>query len=197
MKEEKNINSLINIFNQYSELAIFISLFISVIIALLGIVPSVFVTGANIVFFGPINGFLISLLGEVIGGWISFKVYRKGINKFAGNIEGKYELIDKIVKSEGRNVGILIFEGRLIPFIPSGLVTLAAAMSKVNSFTFIISTFLGKIPSILLEVLASYGVIMASQKNLKLVIGVLSLILFLLTLKKLKDKTNKKWEIYH
>ena len=190
--EEKNINSFINIFNQYSELAIFISLFISVIIALLGIVPSVFVTGANIVFFGPINGFLISLLGEVIGGWISFKVYRKGINKFAGNIEGKYELIDKIVKSEGRNVGILIFEGRLIPFIPSGLVTLAAAMSKVNSFTFIISTFLGKIPSILLEVLASYGVIMASQKNLKLVIGVLSLILFLLTLKKLKDKTNKK-----
>lgn len=192
MEEEKNINSLINIFNQYSELAIFISLFISVIIALLGIVPSVFVTGANIVFFGPINGFLISLLGEVIGGWISFKVYRKGINKFAGNIEGKYELIDKIVKSEGRNVGILIFEGRLIPFIPSGLVTLAAAMSKVNSFTFIISTFLGKIPSILLEVLASYGVIMASQKNLKLVIGVLSLILFLLTLKKLKDKTSKK-----
>ena len=66
MKEEKNINSLINIFNQYSELAIFISLFISVIIALLGIVPSVFVTGANIVFFGPINGFLISLLGEII-----------------------------------------------------------------------------------------------------------------------------------
>lgn len=192
MKEEKNINSLINIFNQYSDLAIFISLFISVIIALLGIVSSVFVTGANIVFFGPINGFLISLLGEVIGGWISFKVYRKGINKFAGNIEGKYELIDKIVKSEGRNVGILIFEGRLIPFIPSGLVTLAAAMSRVNSFTFIISTFLGKIPSILLEVLASYGVIMASQKNLKLVIGVLSLILFLLTLKKLKDKTNKK-----
>ncbi len=64
-------------------------------------------------------------------------------------------------------------------------------MSKVNSFTFIISTFLGKIPSILLEVLASYGVIMASQKNLKLVIGVLSLILFLLTLKKLKDKTKK------
>ena len=192
MKEEKNINSLINIFNQYSDLAIFISLFISVIIALLGIVPSVFVTGANIVFFGPINGFLISLLGEVIGGWISFKVYRKGINKFAGNIEGKYELIDKIVKSEGRNVGILIFEGRLIPFIPSGLVTLAAAMSRVNSLTFIISTFLGKIPSILLEVLASYGVIMASQKNLKLVIGVLSLILFLLTLKKLKDKTSKK-----
>lgn len=180
------INSLINIFNQYSELAIFISLFISVIIALLGIVPSVFVTGANIVFFGPINGFFISLLGEVIGGWISFKVYRKGINKFAGNIEGKYELIDKIVKSEGRSVGVLIFEGRLIPFIPSGLVTLAAAVSKVNSLIFIIATFLGKIPSILLEVLASYGVILAYQKNIKLVIGIFSLILLFLTVKRIR-----------
>ncbi|MDK0625960.1 VTT domain-containing protein [Clostridium perfringens] len=180
------MNSLINIFNQYSELAIFISLFISVIIALLGIVPSVFVTGANIVFFGPINGFLISLLGEVIGGWISFKVYRKGIKRFAGNIEGKYELIDKIVKSEGRSVGILIFEGRLIPFIPSGLVTLAAAMSKVNNLIFIIATFLGKIPSILLEVLASYGVILAYQKNIKLVIGIFSLILLFLTVKRIR-----------
>lgn len=180
------INSLINIFNQYSDLAIFISLFISVIIALLGVVPSVFVTGANIVFFGPINGFFISLLGEVIGGWISFKVYRKGINKFAGNIEGKYELIDKIVKSEGRSVGVLIFEGRLIPFIPSGLVTLAAAVSKVNSLIFIIATFLGKIPSILLEVLASYGVILAYQKNIKLVIGIFSLILLFLTVKRIR-----------
>ncbi|HAT4306520.1 VTT domain-containing protein [Clostridium perfringens] len=161
-------------------------MFISVIIALLGIVPSVFVTGANIVFFGPINGFLISLLGEVIGGWISFKVYRKGIKRFAGNIEGKYELIDKIVKSEGRSVGILIFEGRLIPFIPSGLVTLAAAMSKVNSLIFIIATFLGKIPSILLEVLASYGVILAYQKNIKLVIGIFSLILLFLTVKRIR-----------
>ncbi|GAA0066354.1 VTT domain-containing protein [Clostridium sp. CTA-17] len=153
---------------------------------MLGIVPSVFVTGANIVFFGPINGFLISLLGEVIGGWISFKVYRKGIKRFAGNIEGKYELIDKIVKSEGRSVGILIFEGRLIPFIPSGLVTLAAAMSKVNSLIFIIATFLGKIPSILLEVLASYGVILAYQKNIKLVIGIFSLILLFLTVKRIR-----------
>ena len=161
-------------------------MFISVIIALLGIVPSVFVTGANIVFFGPINGFLISLLGEVIGGWISFKVYRKGIKRFAGNIEGKYELIDKIVKSEGRSVVILIFEGRLIPFIPSGLVTLAAAMSKVNSLIFIIATFLGKIPSILLEVLASYGVILAYQKNIKLVIGIFSLILLFLTVKRIR-----------
>lgn len=159
-------------------------MFISVIIALLGVVPSVFVTGANIVFFGPINGFLISLLGEVIGGWISFKVYRKGINKFAGNIEGKYELIDKIVNSEGKSVGILIFEGRLIPFIPSGFITLGAALSSVNSFIFVVTTFLGKIPSIALEALVSYEFINANEGSIKLIITIIALILLWLTIKK-------------
>ena len=59
-------------------------------------------------------------------------------------------------------------------------------MSKVNSLIFIIATFLGKIPSILLEVLASYGVILAYQKNIKLVIGIFSLILLFLTVKKIR-----------
>ena len=162
-------------------------MFISVIIALLGIVPSVFVTGANIVFFGPVNGFLISLLGEVIGGWISFKIYRKGVNKFVGSIEGKYKSIDRILESEGKRVGLLIFEGRLLPFVPSGFVTLAAAMSKVNSLTFIIATFLGKIPSILLEVLVSYGIIEASHKNIKIFIVIISLILIYLTIRKREE----------
>lgn len=81
---------------------------------------------------------------------------------------------------------MLIFEGRLLPFVPSGVVTLAAAMSKVNSLTFIIATFLGKIPSILLEVLVSYGVIEASQKNIKIVIVIISLILIYLTIRKRK-----------
>lgn len=158
------------------------------IIALLGVVPSVFVTGANIIFFGPIEGFLISLLGEVIGGFISFKVYRRGIKKFVGSIKGRYELIDRIINGEGRSLGILIFEGRLVPFIPSGLVTLAASMSKVNSLTFILATLLGKIPSILLEVLASYGVIIASEKNFKLVVSLLSVLLIFLTFRSLKKK---------
>lgn len=191
MEEERNIDSLVNIFNQYSELALFISLFISVIIALLGVVPSFFVTGANIVFFGPIEGFLISLLGEVIGGFISFKVYRRGIKKIVGRIEGRYELIDRIISGEGISLGILIFEGRLVPFLPSGLVTLAASMSKVNNVTFILATLLGKIPSILLEVLASYGVIIASRKNFKVVVSLLSVLLIFLSFRSLKRKKLK------
>ncbi len=183
---ESIIENLINIFNTYSEIAIFISLFISIIIALLGVVPSVFVTGANIVFFGPIKGFFISLLGEVIGGWISFVLYKKGTKKLIGIVEGKYKIIDNILKCEDKKLGLFIFEGRLVPFIPSGVVTLAASMSNVSNLTFIVSTLFGKIPSILIEVTVSYGLIISSKGNLKLGIAIVSIALIYFTIKKVK-----------
>lgn len=158
----------------------------SIIVALLGLIPSVFVTGANIIFFGPFYGFCISLLGEVVGGWISFKVYRKGTKKLVSSIEGKYRLVDNILNSDGKKLGFLIFEGRLLPFVPSGIITLAASMSSVNDLTFIVATFLGKIPSILLEVLISYGVIVASQGNVKIIIGIIGILLIYFTFKKIK-----------
>ena len=176
-----SIDSVLEILGQYREFAIFISIIISIIIALLGVVPSIFVTGANIIFFGPIWGFIISLLGESIGGYISFKVYRLGLKKSITSILGKYRLVDNLVKSKGWKAGVLIFEGRLIPFIPSGFITLGAALSSVNSFIFVVTTFLGKIPSIALEALVSYEFINTNEGSIKLII---TLILLWLTIKK-------------
>ena len=54
-----DLNNIVNLFEEYSMYSIPISILISIIIALLGIVPSIFITGANIIFFGPILGFII------------------------------------------------------------------------------------------------------------------------------------------
>lgn len=175
-----SVENLINIFNQYREFAFLISLLFSILIALSGVLPSIFVTGANIIFFGPINGFIISILGEVIGGYITFKVYRLGLRPANNKIRGHFKIVDKLLDSEGTKAGFLIFEGRLIPFIPSGFVTLASALSNVKDKTFIIYTFLGKIPSIALETLISYDVINIQENYIRLGITLLALILGIL-----------------
>lgn len=185
-----NLDNIINLFQEYSTISIPISLIINIIIALVGVVPSVFVTGANIIFFGPILGFIISLLGETIGGYITFIVYRLGFKKSVENVKNNYNLLKAIVESEGKRIGFLIFEGRLIPFIPSGFVTLAAALSNVNGLTFNIATFLGKIPSIALEALVSYDLINIEQNYIRLVITILAIALLYITLK--KSNINKK-----
>ena len=41
---------------------------------------------------------------------------------------------------------IEIFQRRLLPFMPSGVIALTSAVSDVNGIVFTIDTFLGKIP---------------------------------------------------
>ena len=181
-----NPDTILNIFNSNPEIAFIISILISIIIALIGVLPSIFVTGANVIFFGPILGLIISLLGETIGGYISFKLYRLGLKNVKDRIEGKYKLIDNLLKSEGLRAAALIFEGRIIPFIPSGFITLGASLSKVKDFPFTIATLLGKIPSIALEALISYDIINISQNYIRLGTIIAALIIALLIKKFIK-----------
>ena len=76
MKEE-----VLALFNAHPGLAIVISLGLSVLVAIVGILPSVFLTAANILFFGFLPGMLISFLGETIGAIVAFFLYRWGFKK--------------------------------------------------------------------------------------------------------------------
>lgn len=186
-----SLDSIISIFSEYSSFAIIISIFMSTIIAILGVVPSIVITGANIAFFGPLEGFIVSLIGETIGGYVSFILYRLGFKKKIEGFKDKNKLLKAIAEGEGKRIGFLIFEGRLIPFIPSGFVTLAASISNVNEFIFIISTFFGKVPSIALESLISYDLINIEENFIRLIITLVAIVLVYMTLKKYNKEKNK------
>jgi len=183
-----NINVLLEILKNNSHLAIPISLLINIGISLAGILPSVFITGANILFFGPVKGFFISLLGETIGAYITFSVYRLGFKKKIEKITHKHPLLSQIVNSNGKKAGLLILQGRIVPFIPSGVITLAASVSNVNGVIFTIATLIGKIPSIALEALVSYDLINIHGNWIRLMITIVSLILIQFTIGKEKGR---------
>ena len=182
-----NVNDMVDILRNNSSIAIPISLLISIAISLSGILPSVFLTGANIVFFGTIQGFIISLLGETVGAYITFYVYRLGLKKKVEKFSNNHnKLLSKIVNSDGKKAGLLICQGRIIPFIPSGIITLAASISNVNSIVFIVATLIGKIPSIALESLVSYDIINIYDNWIRLSITFIILIFTALTIRKNK-----------
>ena len=184
-----DINNMLEILRNNTSIAIPISIFISILISLAGILPSVFVTGANIVFFGPVQGFIISLLGETIGAYITFIVYRLGFKKKIEKLADKHKLLSQIVNSTGKKAGLLICQGRIIPFIPSGVITLAASVSNVNDVIFIVATFIGKAPSIAIEALVSYDVINIYDNWIRLVITVIGLVITTFIIR--KEKRNE------
>ena len=176
---------LLQLFKEYNELAIVISLVISILIALLGLVPSVFVTAANILFFGFWEGFVISFLGESIGAGIAFLVYRTGFKKKIESRLINYPKLMRLINAENKEAFYLIFLLRLIPFIPSGLITFAASIGKVSFTVFLISSSLGKIPALLFEAISVYEIIQFSWLG-KLILAVAALlfIFWIIRLKK-------------
>ena len=156
------VNNLLQLFKEYQHLAVLISICISIIIAIAGVVPSIFVTAANILFFGFWYGTLMSFLGEAIGAGIAFLLYRWGFKKTIEKGIDKYPRVKKLINADGKEAFFLIFSLRLIPFVPSGLITFAGAVGKVSFLIFFLASSLGKIPALLIE---GYSVYQVTQFN--------------------------------
>lgn len=144
-------DALLQLFERHTELALLISLSLSIIVALLGVIPSLFITAANILFFGFWQGTVISFLGEALGAAISFLLYRKGFKEVSQDKLMKFSSAQKLFNAKGREAFLLVLSLRLFPFVPSGLITFCAAIGKISFISFFIASSTGKIPALLLE----------------------------------------------
>jgi uncharacterized membrane protein YdjX (TVP38/TMEM64 family) len=148
------VDNLLRLFKEYQDLAIAISICISIIIAVMGVVPSVFITAANILFFGFWNGMFISFLGEAIGAGVAFLLYRKGFKKTVEKKLDKYPKVKRLIDAENKEAFYLVLALRLIPFVPSGLITFAAAVGRISFLIFMLASSLGKLPALFMEAYA-------------------------------------------
>ncbi|OZM57535.1 hypothetical protein CIB95_03965 [Lottiidibacillus patelloidae] len=162
----------------YKEFAIIISITVNIIIALLAIVPSVFITAVNVTFFGFWEGMWISFIGEAVGAVIAFLAYRKGFNIFSVKSQLKHPKVKLLLSAKGKDAFILILWLRLLPFMPSGLVTMFAALGEVSLVTYFLASSLGKFPATLLEAYSMNEVISFSAEG-KVILGIV-LVIFMI-----------------
>jgi uncharacterized membrane protein YdjX (TVP38/TMEM64 family) len=162
--------------------AIWLSILLNIIISVLGVIPSVFITAANISFFGFGYGLTLSILGEAFGAIISFYLYRKGINIVKHKVTYNNKYLNLLQQTKGGEAFLLILALRIFPFIPSGLVTLVSAGSKVGILNFAFASTIGKIPALIIE---AYSIKQIMSWNLqgKVILGLLSIFILGLLIK--------------
>jgi uncharacterized membrane protein YdjX (TVP38/TMEM64 family) len=180
---------VINLLRDHAQIAFFISLSLSILIAVAGLIPSFFMTAANIIFFGFWQGVFISFLGEALGAIIAFILYRKGFKKIATTRLQKFPKTQRLLDAQGTEAFLLILYLRLIPFVPSGLVTFAGAVGRVSLATFALASSLGKIPALLLEGYSAYEVTEFKWQG-KIILTVGALVLIFLSLRKFGQRSK-------
>lgn len=139
-------------------------LFLNLGVGAIGFVPSFFVTAININTLGLVLGAVLSLIGEIFGAFIGFYLYRWGFSK----IHNKWldnSFFKAMRKSSPANVFILIILFRLLPFVPSGLVTGGASLTTISWARFMMASSIGKLPAVILEVGIVFGVLQSIDMN--------------------------------
>lgn len=181
---------LLSLFEQSPELALLISLAFSILIAVAGVVPSIFITAANILFFGFWPGMFLSFLGESFGAAISFLLYRKGFKQRSQKGLDRFPSIKKLVEADGWDAITLVFALRLLPLVPSGFITLGAAIGKIRFLPFVLGSSVGKFPALLIEAYSVKQVSIFGWQG-KLILGLFSLYMIFLIVCRLRRKAAK------
>lgn len=104
MKEQ-----IITLLNTYENVAYLISIAINIMISILGLVPSVFLTAANLAVFGFWKGTFLSFAGEAIGAIISFILYRKGFKKFSESKLFSHPKVRRLLEAKGLEAFFLFY----------------------------------------------------------------------------------------
>ncbi|PGL67062.1 VTT domain-containing protein [Bacillus sp. AFS055030] len=166
------LSAIEHFLNTYKDYAALLSILINVLISIVGIIPAWFLTAINIKLFGFAGGFFVSFIGELIGTFVSFMLYRKGLQKRFISQSTKFKALNRLLSLEGKEAfyGVLLL--RFIPFIPSSLITLFAAFGKITWSSFMLASLIGKLPVILFE---SYSVNQVLEFTLfgKVILGLL------------------------
>lgn len=137
-------------------LFIVVSIILNSIIAIAGVLPSAFLTALNVQLLGFGPGVTVSIIGEAVGAVLSFILYRKALYRYKSS-EGKR--LRRLREAEGVEAWFLVVGLRLLPFVPSGLVTLSAAFSRMSLPSFAAASTVGKVPALVIEALAVTAVL--------------------------------------
>lgn len=108
-------------------------------------IPAVFIYIANGIIFGAALGFLISWIGSILSAYLCFALVRH----FNLDMKLKNDFLRKIMAFFEYYGEKAVFIVRLMPFIPTDLVSYAFGFTRIKTRHYVLGTALGQIPAIL------------------------------------------------
>lgn len=189
----KDSRELADWLKSFGAWAVLISIVVMIIQTIATPVPLFLVAGANGFIFGVAWGILITLVGALLGATVAFYLARMIARDYFSRRLAKYmPQVEEMSKNTGAK---MIFLARLVPILPSSIISYAAGLSKVSFVGFFVASVFGKLPEIIIYTFLGHSLERAEGLLTKVtvVIVVISLLCFSLQSKKVTSLFNKKY----
>lgn len=200
MLAEGNIDELVEFIQSFGTWALLVAFLLDVLVNVLSVLPTIFLSAANGLIFGLPLGILISWLGECVGVIISFYVMRLFMYETAQKLISKSKRLGDIDSASGSEGLKFMTLARMLPYVPSGILTAVGAVSHMSVRDFVISTLVGKLPSTALEVMVGHDLVEfgAHSKRLGITATFILLVYLYLAYRRKKQKqAQEKTAVKH
>ena len=124
-----------------------------------GFLPNFFLLAANGMLFGIAGGIAVSWAGECVGAVIGFYLMRTTIREYALSAIDRAGYLCQVDDFSSHKGFRAVLFTRALPYIPSGLITAASAISCISFRDFLLATVLGKMPSTIVEVMVGHDLV--------------------------------------
>ncbi|MEB1809482.1 MAG: TVP38/TMEM64 family protein [Bacillaceae bacterium] len=143
-------DQLIGWLNTYARNYLLLTMIVATLLSLFPIIPYPVIGGIVGAAFGPTLGAFVIWVGSSAASIIMFLVVRFSFQDWGNAILRNYKPLEKVTVLFERNAFFALFLSRLIPFIPSIIVNVYAALSRVSFINYAVASSLGKMPSMML-----------------------------------------------
>lgn len=158
---------------------VLLTMLIATLMALFPIIPYPIIGGIIGAAYGSGLGAFVTWFGSSLASILMFLFIRYGYQDWGNQIlHQKYTSLAKVTSLFERNAFLALLFTRLIPVIPSIIVNVYAALSRVSFLTYAIASTLGKIPAMFLFALLGNQLV-SNPKNMLITVSVYSLFILI------------------
>lgn len=159
--------------SSYGSLAVVFSFLLTLFVNAIGFPPAIIFSTANTIIFGIIPGIILSVVAETVGVTISFQLLRFFFRDSARKIIAKSQKLRSIDKYSSKNGFKVMLIARMVPYVPSGLLNAAGALSSLTLWDYFLASLVGKFPSTSIEAIIGHDAILHEQGYWRIVISVI------------------------
>ncbi len=157
----------------YGSLAIVFSFLLTTFVNAIGFPPAIIFSTANTLIFGIVPGIILSVVAETVGVTISFILLRFFFRSSAKKIIAKSKSLRSIDKYSSKKGFMVMLIARMVPYVPSGLLNAAGALSAISLVDYFLASLVGKFPSTGIEAIIGHDAILHEEGFLRIIVMVI------------------------
>ncbi|MBE8951904.1 MAG: TVP38/TMEM64 family protein [Quinella sp. 1Q7] len=157
----------------YGSLAVVFSFLLTLFVNAIGFPPAIIFSTANTLIFGIVPGIILSVIAETFGVTISFILLRFFFRDSAKKIIRKSKRLSSIDKYSSKNGFTVMLIARMVPYVPSGILNAAGALSAMSLLDYFLASLVGKFPSTGIEAIIGHDAILHEEGFLRIIVVVI------------------------